>query len=225
MDMANSKGPSTTRNMVYNGRHSLLPPKCPFPTTPPSYSDYISNPAIGPKGIPKYRDINSHHQRASSESLLIEEQPSWLDELLNEPETPVQRGHRRSSSDSFTYMEAANAVFNNEYRAQNDYRLRNLGSVPSWGPQDFDIYKDSRNPPFYGEHNVLMKNKNRAWDPSQNALTHSNASREHDGNTSIASEKKDAVESVRQDGDSSERKDSSINKPSASETDTKRAKQ
>lgn len=222
--MANSKGPSTMRSTMYSGKHPLLPPKSPFPSISPSYADYVSNPAIAPKGPPRYRDANSH-QRTSSESFLIEEQPSWLDDLLNEPESPVRRGHRRSSSDSFTYMEAANAVFNN--RAQNEFRLRNLSSVPSWGPQDFDIYKDSRNSSFYLEPNVLMKNKNRPWDPSQNALTHSNPSREIDGNSSnsIASEKKDAVESVRQDADSPEKKDSSSNKASASETDTKRAKQ
>ncbi|KVI11045.1 uncharacterized protein At4g06598-like [Cynara cardunculus var. scolymus] len=240
--MANSKGPSTMRSMMYNGKHSLLPPKSPFPSIAPSYADYVSNSAIGPKGPPKYRDGNSLHQRTSSESFLIEEQPSWLDDLLNEPETPVRRGHRRSSSDSFTYMEAANAA-NNEYRAQDEYRLRNLSSALSWGSQDFDIFTDSRNPSFYAEPNAMMKNKNRAWDSSQNALTHSigsasprdnfvlqnsislAASREVDGNTSIATEKKDAIESLRQDADTSERKDSSSNKASASETDTKRAKQ
>ncbi|XP_023740135.1 uncharacterized protein At4g06598 [Lactuca sativa] len=221
--MANSKGPSTTRNMVYNGRHSLLPPKCPFPTTPPSYSDYISNPAIGPKGIPKYRDINSHHQRASSESLLIEEQPSWLDELLNEPETPVQRGHRRSSSDSFTYLEAANSV-NVEYGVKDEHKIRNLTSVPSWGSHDFDFYKDARSVP----NNPLMNMnpKSRAWDsPSpQNGLQRSvslGASNEIRGIVSSIREKQDGGESGPHD--SSE--DANHERKDSSETDTKRAKQ
>ncbi|KAI7754052.1 hypothetical protein M8C21_009567 [Ambrosia artemisiifolia] len=236
MAMANSKGPSTMRSMMYNGKHSLLPPKSPFPSTAPSYADYVSNSAIGRKGQPKYRDVNPHHQRTSSESFLIEEQPSWLDDLLNEPETPpVRRGHRRSSSDSFTYMEAANAAYN-EYQAQTENRLRNLTSVPSWGSQDFDLYKDFRNSgSFYAEPNAMIRNKNRgAWDSPQNAIKHnfvhqasvsSSASREGDGNTSMATEKKEAVDSARQDADASERKDSSINKGSVSETDTKRAKQ
>ncbi|KAD3067393.1 hypothetical protein E3N88_35273 [Mikania micrantha] len=209
MAMANSKGPSTVRSMMYNGKHSLLPPKSPFPSIAPSYS------AIGP---PKYRDVNPHHQRTSSESFIIEEQPSWLDDLLNEPETPpVKRGHRRSSSDSFTYMEAA----------QTENRLRTL---TSWGSQDFDLCKDFRNP--YVEPIAMTKNKNRgAWDsPSKRnfVLQHfasPSASREVDGNTSIVSERKEAVESARQDADASERKDSSSNKGSVSETDTKRAKQ
>ncbi|KAM0064026.1 putative transcription factor bZIP family [Helianthus debilis subsp. tardiflorus] len=238
MAMANSKGPSTMRSMMYNGKHSLLPPKSPFPSTAPSYADYVSNSAIGPNGPPKYRDVNPHHQRTSSESFLIEEQPSWLDDLLNEPETPtppVRRGHRRSSSDSFTYMEAANAAYN-EYQAQTENRLRNLTSAPSWGSQDFDLYKDFRNPgSFYAEPNAMIKSKNRgAWDLPQNASKHNfvhqasvslSASREGDGNTSIATNKKEAVESARQDADASERKDSYSNKGSVSDTDTKRAKQ
>lgn len=226
--MANPRGQSTTRNMMYNGRHSLLPPKCPFPTIPPSYSDYISNSTIIPKGIPKYRDTNPHHQRASSESLVIEEQPSWLDELLNEPETPVQRGHRRSSSDSFTYLEAANAA-NVEYNVK-DERIRNLNSTPSWGSKDFDIYKDSRSMP------------NRAWDSPQNASSRDNyglqrsvslgASNDIRGIVSTIREKErqdggepgpqDSFEGGSQDANN-ERKDSSNSK--TSETDTKRAKQ
>ncbi|XP_012855003.1 PREDICTED: uncharacterized protein At4g06598 isoform X2 [Erythranthe guttata] len=46
----------------------------------------------------------NYHQRCSSESFLIEEQPSWLDDLLNEPETPLHRGHRRAASDSYAYF-------------------------------------------------------------------------------------------------------------------------
>ncbi|KAM0040399.1 putative transcription factor bZIP family [Helianthus debilis subsp. tardiflorus] len=233
MAMDNSKRPLTMKSMMYNGKHSLLPPKSPFPSIAPSYADYVSNPAIGPKGPPKNREGSPHHQRTSSESFLIEEQPSWLDDLLNEPETPVKRGHRRSSSDSFTYMEAANAAYN-EYQAQTENRLRNLTSVPSWGSQDFDLYKDFRNPSFYGDTNAMIKNKNRAWDSPQNASKHNfvlqtskslGSSREVDGNTSNATEKKEAVESARQDADTSERKDPSSNKGSTSETDTKRAKQ
>lgn len=229
--MANPRGQSTTRNMMYNGsRHSLLPPKCPFPTISPSYSDYISNSTITPKGIPKYRDTNPHHQRASSESLLIEEQPSWLDELLNEPETPVQRGHRRSSSDSFTYLEAANAA-NVEY-AVKDERIRNLN--PSWKSQDFDVYKDVRSMP------------NRTWDShshsQQNGSSLNNfglqrsvslgAANEIRGIVSSTIREKEKQESESgphdlnesgfQDGNS-ERKDSLNSK--TSETDTKRAKQ
>ncbi|KVG33797.1 uncharacterized protein At4g06598-like [Cynara cardunculus var. scolymus] len=246
--MANSRGPSTTRNMMYNGRHSLLPPKCPFPSIAPSYSDYISSAAIGPKGTPNYRDGNPHHQRASSESLLVEEQPSWLDELLNEPETPEQRGHRRSSSDSFTFLEAANAA-NTEYAVKNEHWMRNLTSAPSWASQDFDFYKDAQNMSFYAEPNPVINNKTRTWDSPQNSHSTGTASSRHNsglrrtvslgasqqlnGIASTTNEKQDAAEAGPQDSaetgpqdiNTSERKDSSNTKPFASETDTKRAKQ
>ncbi|KAL4588456.1 hypothetical protein LXL04_001346 [Taraxacum kok-saghyz] len=214
MAMENSK---TIRN-IYSGKHYSLPPKSPFPSITPFYPDYTPTTA---KGIPKYRDgkVNSHHQRTSSESLAIEEQPYWLDELLDEPETPVRRGHRRSSSDSFTYIEAANA--NIQHAAQIEYRLRNLNSQsqsqshspPSWGSQDFDLYKEARNASFYVEHNPIIKNKNRGWDSA-------NSSQEVNKIVSPTSEKKDTTESC-----IDAHSDSSNTKGSISETDTKRAKQ
>lgn len=240
--MANSKGPSSFNNMMYNGKHSLLPPKSPFPSISPSYLDYIQPSAIGVKGLPKPREGYSHHQRTSSESTLIEEQPSWLDELLNEPETPVRRGHRRSSSDSFAYMEVANANMN--YATQDEYRSRNMSSVPSRTSQDFDYYKDARRDPFYPDVNPLGKSKSRVWDPPLNSLAHSSgplsvrdnsvlqnpvssfSSQETDGFPSNSTEKQNPVESGPYDAKpSSERKDSSYAKTSASETDTKRSKQ
>ncbi|XP_071736862.1 uncharacterized protein At4g06598-like [Rutidosis leptorrhynchoides] len=231
--MANSKGSATTRNMMYNGRNSLLPPKCPFPT---SYgADYISNAAIGPKVTPKDRNGNSLHQRASSESLLIEEQPSWLDELLNEPESPVQRGHRRSSSDSFTYLEAANAV-------KNEHQIRNLTTVnPSWANQDL-LYKDARNMPFYGEQNSVINNRARAQNAHSSGMASSvdnlglrrsvslGATQDLNGIGSVTEKKEAADAGPQRSGDartqdanpSFERNDSLNN---MSETDTKRAKQ
>ncbi|KAK2966072.1 hypothetical protein RJ640_025568 [Escallonia rubra] len=239
--MANSKGPSSIRSMPFNGKHPLLPPKSPFPSISPSYVDYVPTPAVGPKGIPKPRDGNSHHQRTSSESFLIEEQPSWLDELLNEPETPVRRGHRRSSSDSFAYMDAAaNAAANVDYASQDEYKVKNL---PSWGSQEFDHYKDARHTSFYAEPNALRKHKNRGWDPSNIMASSSGllsardsfvlqssvsscTPQEADGVPSMATEKHDTVESGPYDAKApSERKDSSCAKTFASETDTKRAKQ
>lgn len=232
--MANSRGPSTTRNMMNNGRHSLLPPKCPFPTIAPSYGDYISTSVIGAKGIPKYRDGNSQHHRASSESLLAEEQPSWLDELLNEPESPVQRGHRRSSSDSFTYLEAANAA-TTEYAVKDEQRMRNMNSAPSWASQDF----------LYKQQNFM--NKSKVPQNAHSSGTTSSfdnvglrrtvslgATQELNGIASTLSEKQDAPESGSQESVEthaqdanifSERKMSSNTRDSSSELDIKHAKQ
>ncbi|KAK7359105.1 hypothetical protein VNO77_01051 [Canavalia gladiata] len=241
--MANSKGSSGVRNFMYPGKHALLPPKSPFPSVSQAYADYIPNPAVGSKTINRPREGNTHHQRTSSESLVIEEQPSWLDDLLNEPETPVRRGgHRRSSSDSFAYIDTVNAS-NISYADQDEYKYKNLMSIPSWSSQDFDRSKDARHIPVYAEMNSA-KQKNRSWDSFSNAVTNPGGApsskdsvafqssglpctpHEADGLPPTANEKHDSVESGLQDAKSfSEKKDSSHAKTSASETDTKRAKQ
>ncbi|XP_022863277.1 uncharacterized protein At4g06598-like [Olea europaea var. sylvestris] len=247
--MENSRS-SSIRNIMHVGKNSLLPPKCPFPSISPSYVEYLPTSAIAQKGLPAPRNGNAQHQRASSESFLIEEQPSWLDELLNEPETPVHRGgHRRSSSDSFAYIDTANVGYMNGV-AKDDNKFKNLTSVPSWGSQDFDLYRDIRHGSFYTEANSSSKTKNRTWDAPvnpvasshgspapkdnaivQNAVSSSN-SPEADKNSS-STEKQDPLESDPYDPrGSSEKKDSDhakpysdLTKPSVSQTDTKQAKQ
>ncbi|XP_027346207.1 uncharacterized protein At4g06598-like [Abrus precatorius] len=241
--MANSKSSSGVRNLIYPGKHALLPPKSPFPSVSQAYADYIPNPVVGSKAANRPREGNTHHQRTSSESLVIEEQPSWLDDLLNEPETPVRRGgHRRSSSDSFAYVDMVN-MSNISYADQDEYKYKNLMSIPSWSPQDFDRSKDACHLPVYAEINSA-KQKNRSWDSFSNAVTNAggvpsgkdtvtfqgsglpNTTHEADVLLPIANEKHDSVESGLQDAKSiSEKKDGSHAKSSASETDTKRAKQ
>ncbi|CAK7357073.1 unnamed protein product [Dovyalis caffra] len=82
--------------------------------------------------------------------------------------TPVRRGgHRRLSSDPFAYIDVANAS-NIDYAAQDEYRYKNVMSIPSWGSQDFDYYKDVRQTSLHAELNMTKK-KNRAWDSSLNA--------------------------------------------------------
>ncbi|KAK0591057.1 hypothetical protein LWI29_035029 [Acer saccharum] len=215
--MANSKSSSNFRNAMFAGKHSLLPPKSPFPSVS-AYADYAPTGLLGPKAVPKPREGNTHHQRTSSESFLPEEQPSWLDDLLNEPETPVRR-------------------------APDEYRYKNLVSMPSWASQEFDYLKDVRHAPYYAEANSA-KPKNRAWESPVNALTHhsslpsarenavmqnagsTSATQEADGRPSTAGEKLETAEADLHDPKlSSEKKDNSHAKTSASETDTKRAKQ
>lgn len=239
--MANTKGSSSLRSMMHNGKHSLLPPKSPFPSISPSYIEYVPCPANRAKSMPKPRDVSSHHQRTSSESVLIEDQLSWLDELLSEPETPVGRGHRRSSSDSFTLVDAAN-VANLDYVAQDEYRLRKMLSIHSWKLQDLDYYKDAHNASHYPEANSFSKYKNRAWNfpfmahpsgfrsakdnfvPRQSVSSF--ASDEVDRFLNNATESLDSTDSGLHDTKaSSERSDLSIAKTSAPETETKRAKQ
>lgn len=240
--MANPKGPSTIRNMMHNGKNPLLPPKSPFPSISPSYAEYIPTSVIGPKALPKPRDGSPHHQRTSSESFLIEEQPSWLDELLDEPETPVRKGgHRRSSSDSFAYIDTANAV-NMNYAAQDDNKFKNMIPLPSWGSQDFDFHRDMRQSSFFMDPNPSGRTKNKPWDTPVNSIAPPrglpsrdvpaiqnagsvNSSQDADRNPTSSAQKSD-VESGPQDPKGSiEKKDSPHVKNLASETDTKRAKQ
>lgn len=223
--MANSKGSS-----MYSGKHALLPPKIPFPSVSQAYSDY--NPMMG---------LNVAHKnlrRTSSESFanVEEEQPSWLEDLLNEPEMPVRRGgHRRSSSDSSAYLDPANL-----YNISNTDK--NLTSIPSWASQDIDHGKVACHIPMYAEMNS-GKQRNRGWESSVNAVTHpggvspgrdnvalqssgSCAPQEADGLASTVNKKHDSVEPGGNDPKAScGRKDGSHAKPFASESDTKRAKQ
>ncbi|KAE8698645.1 Basic leucine zipper 6 [Hibiscus syriacus] len=241
--MANSKG-TNIRNLMFAGKNPLLPPKCPFPTVSSTNNDNAPNNVIGSKVVQKPREGSAYHQRTSSESFLIEEQPSWLDDLLNEPETPVHRGgHRRSSSDSFAYIDVSDAP-SLDYAAQDDYGYKTMNSGLSWASQDFDHHnrKDFRLNSFYADVN-LVKQNNRAWDSSLNAVSHpsglpslrgntfvqglgSCAAREVEGAPKTGNGKQDSAKSGPLDEKAfSEKKDNSHAKSSASDCDTKRAKQ
>ncbi|KAK8360357.1 hypothetical protein V6Z11_A04G159600 [Gossypium hirsutum] len=215
--MANSKGSTNIRNLMFAGKHALLPPKSPFPIASPVYTDYIPNNVIGSKAIQKSR-----------------EQPSWLDDLLNEPETPMYKGrHRRSSSDSFAFIDVSSAP-NLDNVARDECRYKSMISSPSWTHQDFDHHnqKDARVNSFHADVN-LVKQKNRAWDSLSlrenmfiQGLRSSCTLEEPEASPSTASEKKDSAESASLDAKgSSEKKDNSHTKSSSSDTDSKRAKQ
>ncbi|XP_078434518.1 uncharacterized protein At4g06598-like [Wolffia australiana] len=125
--MANTRAAPSFRSMGVSGKQSFLPPKSPLP----GVSHHGDG---GSKNLPRTREGNIHHQRTSSASFLIEEQPSWLDDLLNEPETPVKRGsHRRSSSDSSAYLDLSNVYLENI--GQDEQETSNFAPVPSWGPR------------------------------------------------------------------------------------------
>uniref|UniRef100_A0A7N0TW83 BZIP domain-containing protein n=1 Tax=Kalanchoe fedtschenkoi TaxID=63787 RepID=A0A7N0TW83_KALFE len=228
--MANTKGATNLRSLNYTGKHSLLPPKSPLPSIPHAYTDYNPIPVVGPRAIQRPKQGPNLHQRTSSESVALEEQPSWLDELLNEPDTPVRKGgHRRSSSDSFAYLDVADAA-NREYPV-NDHRFNNMPPIPTWASQDLDPLRDSR--PFYGDMNSVAKQNNKVWGSS---LSPSAQLRDHlvlqnpviaqDVNLAslTASEKQDGGEYFISEAKLSEKIDHSA-KPGASEADTKRAKQ
>lgn len=239
--MENFRG-ANLKSFPYTGKQSLLPPKSPFRIMSSPYAEHGSS-SIGSKGVPKQKEGQRHHQRTSSESYLVEEQLSWLDDLLNEPETPVRRGtHRRSSSDSFAYLEASSSSFNVDNITQGERKHRNLMSAPSWGPFEFDRVKDVHHSSFYTD-NSFGRQQSTGWECSPNSVTYSSvhpsqqdksliqrfgsssAPLEPDSVPSTATKKEDRDESSAHDREgSSERSDCSNSKPS-SETDQKRARQ
>ncbi|KAK4792605.1 hypothetical protein SAY86_023040 [Trapa natans] len=236
--MSNSKGPPNLRNMMNSGKQALLPPKCPFPSLSPSYVDYVSNPPIGTKAVQKPREGYANHQRTSSESFLMEEQPSWLDDLLDEPETPVRKGgHRRSSSDSFAYIDVA-SINRLDYTPQGDHKYRNMVASPGWRSQDFDGLASLATEPKYTKH------KNKPWEsPVHGSLlppgglpsSRNNVASQCTGASCpvqevvkaipTSGEKHGHLEASRNESKGPEKKDNSNVKSSSSDTDTKRAKQ
>ncbi|KAF3787923.1 Basic leucine zipper 2 [Nymphaea thermarum] len=171
--MANFKGIGNGGMWSYSGRQQPhLPPKSPFPSVTPGFVDYGSSHATTSRGIPKPQEGQKHHQRTSSESCLIDELPSWLDDLLNEPETPVKRGgHRRSSSDSFAYLEVPSSFPDIDNVSQSESLSGNISSMALRGPLDFQRAKDDYHASFYSDANSFgVQTVNRRWNSTPNSI-------------------------------------------------------
>eukprot|EP01018_Ginkgo_biloba_P018353 Gb_34968 [translate_table: standard] len=172
--MANQmKGKGQPVNWSYSAKQSQLPPKSPFPTMGPAFVDCGSSPFTGQRSFPHTRGGYRQHQRTSSESFLIEEQPSWLDDLLNEPETPVKKGsHRRSASDSVTFLEVPTTYLRIENIAEEEeYDINSIASFPLRGSLNSDrVDKESRQTYFCGSK-LSEKPPVRSWDASLSSGT------------------------------------------------------
>ncbi|CAN6458506.1 unnamed protein product [Victoria cruziana] len=241
--MANYKGIPNTGIWSYPGRQqSHLPPKSPFPCVTSGFVDYGSSHPTASRGIPNPREGLKQHQRTSSESCLIDEQPSWLDDLLNEPETPVRKGgHRRSSSDSFAYLEAPSSFPDMDSFSPWEPIYGNAPSMPSRRSVDFQRAKDDYHTSFYSNTNSFgVQSMNRRWTSTPNnihsgshkpAKNHAkSASTEsltcHKDGQSVAAQKQSTEDSTPNEQKvSPEKVESSHTKPSSSEADTKRVKQ
>uniref|UniRef100_A0A0A9E2N8 BZIP domain-containing protein n=1 Tax=Arundo donax TaxID=35708 RepID=A0A0A9E2N8_ARUDO len=139
-------------------KQALLPPRSPFPTAAAAPSPYADHGLIArPQSASHHRHApgHGHHQRTSSESF-IEEQPSWLDDLLDEPETPVRQhgraGHRRSSSDSFALFDGGAAgagAYANGFEG-----IRGGGQAASWGGV----------PEYYAKPGSFGRPQGRPWE-------------------------------------------------------------
>lgn len=166
------------------------------------------------KGKAKPAEGSSHHHRCNSESFLIEEQPSWLDELLNEPPevtTVVPKGHRRSASDTFAYLGAAAERLNTWEESKN----RNVNVGASWGSVNYASYKDLSAVSFDTKPNSSHEQKFNK--PAQ----------ELNGAPSVSHEKHNLreINNLKNQEGSSERSNNAQAKHSMSKADAKRAKQ
>lgn len=83
---------------VISKKYPMLPPRSPFQVIVSPHSDFISSSITNSKTSTKVVGEVLHY-RASSDGYLLE-QPSWLDDLLDEPDSPLCIAHHRSSSDS-----------------------------------------------------------------------------------------------------------------------------
>lgn len=111
------------KDLVYSGKSSPVSPFS-FPNIPSTYSSG-SSPTDATQSL-KFSDGLGYHQRCSSESFLPEEQPSWLDELLNDSDTAIFRRshHRRSASDTYAYLgDVAEKLATHEESNYNELRF------------------------------------------------------------------------------------------------------
>ncbi|XP_068663234.1 uncharacterized protein At4g06598-like isoform X2 [Aristolochia californica] len=86
-------------------RQSHLPPRCPFISKSSSSHCNSDSTLFTPS---RTGEFHPRHRHSSSQSSILEEQPSWLDELLSDSESNTKGVfHRRSASDSFALLEGS----------------------------------------------------------------------------------------------------------------------
>jgi hypothetical protein len=224
--MENSNGLSNLRNCAYTGRQLLLPPKSNFQCIFPSNANYnTARSIVRSEGFPEPNGRQVHHQRTSSASLLLEEQPSWLQELLDEPETPVRRGHQRSSSDSIACLDRAAKAF-----GEDGYKFKNIAASASRESPNFDQHKALSHASFYANSSTFGTCSNGLSSTSHDAISFQNSGSScppqepNHGLPFQAVVRKDGAYATYLEG-SSIRRDSFHPNPLASRTDSKRAKQ
>lgn len=171
--MFNNKGLSNSAKWSHSGRMSNLPPRSPLPSTAQTFTDYGSSMPNVKMNNPFPKDDSKQHQRTSSESFIIEEQPSWLEDLLNEPEAPSGRGtHRRSSSDSVAYMDILGTSSKIQGISQHEFSTREIPSfLPSPVSLPFDLQRHTTHSSSLDIKPNCMPSV-RGWKSSVNAFSY-----------------------------------------------------
>eukprot|EP00249_Psilotum_nudum_P020656 c27796_g1_i2 orf=538-1764(-) len=106
------KGDGKISGWSCHGNLPSLPPRSPtFPSMGCPSLDMRTGPYTGQKKSTS-NVIQRQHQRTPSAGFLMEEQLSWLDDLLDDSDSTNKKGfHRRSASDSFAYLESPSSLY------------------------------------------------------------------------------------------------------------------
>lgn len=144
---------SSSRNSDTTDKQSVFPPRCPFPTSSSSWGEER------PKNVYDSRYEQTRHRHTLSESFHIDEQPPWLDDLLNESEIPVKRsGHRRSFSDSSPILGGSNFYSNITNLYVEEGSQKSYTSSSLWGLNEMNNLRDGKSWEFMLENDKRKEN-------------------------------------------------------------------
>jgi regulator of replication initiation timing len=141
-------------------KENPAPSGTPFELFFPPYSThYVSSTCAIESSEDLLRPVEeeSYHQRASSDSFLVE-QLSWLDELLDEPDSPLYKGHRRSSSDSVAFLDTATKTFRKE---ETKLKTSATAGGSTWEFHSINYHENSLKTSFHPD-STPKKEKNKS---------------------------------------------------------------
>ncbi|KAL3513374.1 hypothetical protein ACH5RR_026091 [Cinchona calisaya] len=146
--MESSNRLSDSQISTYTGRQTLSRPSLVIPHFSQSCGE---SSLVGLKGNADSTEVSGHQPPRWASDFFIDEQPFWLEDLLNEPDTQLQRSHRRSTSDTFAYL--GEAVEELDIREETSHKnvskassiRQNIGHYRNSNPLDEKFKKDHSN--------------------------------------------------------------------------------
>nr|XP_027093525.1 basic leucine zipper 34-like [Coffea arabica] len=192
-----------SKTSTYTGRRTIAGSSVVFPQILPSCSE---SSLVGLKASAESTEVSGHQPPRWASDFFIEEQPFWLDDLLNEPDGLMQRGHRRSTSDTFAYL--GEAVEDLDLREEPSHR--NLTSKALSIRQNIGRNKDSKL--FESKPSSLVEKLRFTKMDPHIAVSRSAEKQEEEISTQTSEGSNEGISSLSP-------------KPSVSKTEAKRAKQ
>lgn len=181
---------------TYTGRRAIAGSSVVLPQILPSYSEPS---LVGLKADAESTEISGHQPPRWASDFFIEEQPFWLEDLLNEPDGQVQRGHRRSTSDTFAYLgEAVQDLDIREEPSHKHLTSKALSIRQNIGRNKLFESKPSPLDEKFKDPHIAVS---RSAEKQEEAVSKQNSEGSHEGTSSLSP------------------------KPSVSKTEAKRAKQ